>query len=354
MPAAIRYRMQQILWRMMEVGGRRLPGVDVCMKRARVSTAVLAGIAAFCFPLYGQAPAKPSPYTGISQPPPDDTIISDDQGNANPTVKTRAKLAQTTPASGQLQPSAALPAAGSTPALAAVVPGRPCNPDDRMIGDPDPCEMPIAEAPRRRLANDADADIVTFVPTRPGELPESTIIRIVLDQNLSTSETQAGSDFSGHVTADVLSSGKVVIPQGAQIMGRVVQVTEGHRFGSPATIRLRPDAVVLPDGSRYVLRAQVIDTSTRSRIGDEGAVEPASRVKTNVIKEGAGIGTGAVAGALIGGAPGAMVGSIIGAGVMTTNILVQHPASVNLPKDSVLTLSLVQPMVITPEVASNN
>jgi len=141
---------------------------------------------------------------------------------------------------------------------------------------------------------------------------------------------------------------------GAQVLGKVVQVTEGHRFGSPATIRIRPDVVVLPDGSRYVLRAQVLATSTKSRIDDEGTLKPASRIKSNVIKETAGMGAGAITGAIIGGGPGALVGTLIGAGVMTTHILVQTPASVNVPKDSTLTLSLTQPMSITPVVAANN
>jgi hypothetical protein len=171
-------------------------------------------------------------------------------------------------------------------------------------------------------------------------LPEGTIIRMALNEELSTGESQAGSDFSGRVASDVLSSGRVVIPQGSEVVGKVVRVTEGRRFGSPATIRLRPDVVVLPDGNRYVLRAQVLDTSGKSRVDGEGTMKPKSRVKTNVIKETAGIGTGAVAGAIIGGPPGALVGSLIGVGVMTTNILVQHPASVRVPKDSTLTLSL--------------
>jgi hypothetical protein len=38
---------------------------------------------------------------------------------------------------------------------------------------------------------------------------------------------------------------------------------------------------------------------------------------------------------------------------MTTNILVQHPADVKIPKDSTMTLSLTQPMSISPEIASN-
>ncbi len=231
-----------------------------------------------------------------------------------------------------------------------------------MIGDPDPCTTQAAEtvsaavaaAAPASAAADADADIVTSVPTRPGELPEGTIIKIALNQELSTGESQPGADFTGRVSADVVSSGKVVIPQGSEVLGKIVRVTEGKRFGSPATIRLRPDVVVLPDGSRYVLRAQILATSGKSRVDSEGALLPASRVKTNVIKEGAGMGTGAVAGALIGGPTGALVGTLIGAGVMTTNNLVQAPARVKVPKDSTLTLSLTQPMSITPDVASTN
>ncbi len=224
-----------------------------------------------------------------------------------------------------------------------------------MIGDPDPCLTPVAPVVETALpkpAPYADADIVTSVPTRPGELPEGTVIKIALDQEIATGQSTVGSDFSGRVAADVVSLGKVAIPQGAQVVGKIVQVTEGHRFGSPATIRLRPDVVVLPDGTRYVLRAQVIDTNTKSRIDDEGTLKPASRLKTNVIKEAAGIGVGAVTGAIVGGPPGALVGSLIGAGVMTTNILVQHPADVKIPKDSTIVLSLTQPMSISPEVAS--
>jgi hypothetical protein len=228
-----------------------------------------------------------------------------------------------------------------------------CNPDDRMIGDPLPCDTLAAGAlpPGSRI--DPDEGIVALVPSHPGELPEGTIIRMALSQEISTGGTQAGADFSGLVSADVLSSGQVVIPQGSEVVGKVLRVTEGHRFGTPATIRLRPDVVILPDGSRYVLRAQIIDTSGKTRIDGEGTLKPKSRIKTNAIKEGAGIGTGAVAGAIIGGAPGALVGSLIGAGVMTTNILVQHPASVNVPRDSTLTLSLTQPMSITPVLQTN-
>jgi type IV secretory pathway VirB10-like protein len=318
------------------------------MRNLKIASAFLAGVAAFSPCLNGQT-QKPSPYSGVSQPPPDDTITAEPPAAAAPTAKlvTRPETAPAVTATASASVSA--PSVSVT-TVAPQASQQNCNPDDRMIGDPSPCDAPPPVAVVRPAGDAADADIVTVVPTRPGELPEGTIIRMALNQDLSTENSHVGGDFTGRVSADVLSSGKVVIPQGAEVIGKIVRVTEGRRFGTPATIRIRPDLVVLPDGSRYVLRAQLIDTSTKSRLDGEGTLKPASQLKTNVIKEGAGIGTGAVTGAIIGGGPGALVGSLIGAGVMTTNILVQHPAEVKVPKDSTLTLSLTQPMSITPVV----
>jgi hypothetical protein len=318
------------------------------MRKKNVAIALVAGVVAVSPVVYGQTQQqKPSPYSGVSQPPPDDTITADD---ATPAAKLVARPAVSSPA---LAAASAGESAAPVPTVTVATQPK-WNPDYGMIGDPPGGEASIAAAPAKAAdSTDPDADIVTFVPTKPGELPEGTIIRMALNQDLSSNEVRTGADFSGRVTADVLSAGKVVIPQGAEIVGKVSSVTEGKRFGSPAAIRLRPDVVVLPDGSRYVLRAQIIDTSSKSRIDSEGTLKPASRLKTNAIKEGAGIGAGATAGALIGGPPGALVGTLIGAGVMTTNILVQAPAAVKVPKDSTLTLSLTQPMSITPAPQTN-
>jgi hypothetical protein len=320
---------------------------------------ILAVFAAGCVMaapgLYGQTLQKPSSYSGVSQPPPDDTITSDapdTQPQKTPALVTRPQVASASTAAASAAEASTAPVARKAN----------CDSEERMVGDPDPCLLPSAgTTPAASVAaapvssrQGTDFDMVSSVPTRLGELPEGSILKITVDQEIASGSSQVGADFSGHVSADVTSlDGKVVIPQGAQVLGKIVQVTEGHRFGSPATVRLRPDVVVLPDGARYVLRAQVLETDTKLRVDSEGSLKPASRVKTNVIKETAGIGVGAATGAVLGGGPGALVGSIIGAGVMTTNILVQHPAEVNIPRNTLLTLSLTQPMTISPEMASN-
>jgi hypothetical protein len=315
------------------------------MTKIRVVVALVAGVTVFSPSLHGQSHStpKPSPYSGVSQPPPDDTITAEDPaGTTNPPAVPAAGLV--------IRPaSPAVPVVTAVAPPPSAVPTQPTsNPDYYMIGDAPNGLAPVPASTGLASSANPDADVVTSVPHRPGELPEGTSIRMLLNQELSTTESQPGSDFSGRVAGDVIFSGRVVIPQGSEVMGKVLRVTEGHRFGSPATIRLRPDLVVLPDGSRYVMRAQVIDADGKSRVDGEGTLKPKSQLKNNTIKEGAGVGTGAVAGAIIGGPPGALVGSVVGASVMTTHILVQHPSSVKVPKNSLLTLSLTQPMSITP------
>ena len=299
--------------------------------------------------------AKPSPYvtrqnqdpnqsqgqyTGTSTPPADDSIVTTpDTPPPAPTEQPAAVAPAPAPAA-----SAPAPAASYAPAAKAA------NPDADIVTEPVP-ETTVAHDSRAALHSrtDPDADIVTEVPRNGNELPEGTNIHVKLAQGLSTEETRSGSKFTGRVSKPVMLDGRVVIPEGSEFRGRVVQVTEGKRFGSPATIRLRPEAVVLPDGSRYMLRAQVVGSrGDNTRVDNEGGIRPGTHMKKAAIEEGIGAGTGAVVGAKLGGGAGALVGSLVGVGVVTTHLLVQHPQSVNVPSETTIVFSLSEPLTLTP------
>ena len=280
------------------------------------------------------SPYVPNQYSGVSKPPSDDVI------EASP---------DTPP------PSVQAPATAPSPKTAEVsTPPAPAphsaNPDaDLVTGQATESAAPRTNASLRARPVDPDADIVTYVPRNANELPEGTNIHVTLSQSLSTEETQPGAKFSGKVSREVLLDGRVVIPEGSEFHGRVVQVSEGRRFGSPATIRLHPESIVLPDGSRYLLRAEVVGArGDNTRVDSEGGIRPGTHVKKAVIEEGIGAGTGAVVGAEIGGGPGALVGSLVGAGVATTHLLVKRPQSVNIPSDTMIVFSLTQPLALTP------
>jgi hypothetical protein len=184
-------------------------------------------------------------------------------------------------------------------------------------------------------------------PARPGELLGGSTIRVRLTERLSSALSEKGEPFHGQVVSDVLQDGKVLIPSGSGIEGRVSSVTAGH-FGGHGSFRLKPEAVILPDGSRYQLHAETTGTpGSKTRIGGEGSINPGSREKKDGIEYGAVVGTGAVAGAIVGGPVGALTGSLIGAGIVTTHLMVDHPQA-TLEPGSVLLFTLTEPMDLMP------
>ena len=153
------------------------------------------------------------------------------------------------------------------------------------------------------------------MPSPSNELAEGTNIRARLIDTLSTKDTNAGAAFKAQVATDVYKDGRIIIPAGSELRGRVVSVTQGHHFGPSATLRLRPDVVILPDGTAYHLYGQVVESKApNTRTDSEGGIQPSSHLEKNALEYGAGAGTGAIVGAKIAGPHGAVIGSLVRCG----------------------------------------
>lgn len=288
--------------------------------------------------------AAQSPNQGVSSPPADDTIVvSQDEPTPAPAAKPSPSVPATPPASA---PAAVSPA--TTPAASPAT-----NPDYGIVTSVSPTSANTpAPAPGATLETrpyNPDEDIVGYVPSPNNELAEGTNIRARLLDTLSTKETSAGTAFKAQVATDVYKNGRIIIPAGSELRGRVVSVTQGHHFGPSATLRLRPDVVILPDGTAYHLYGQVVESKApNTRTDSEGGIQPASHLKKDAIEYGAGAGTGAIVGAKIAGVHGAVVGSLVGVGVITVHMLMQHPEMAEVPKGSIVTFSLTEPMDMMP------
>ncbi|MBB6144211.1 hypothetical protein HNQ77_002163 [Silvibacterium bohemicum] len=279
---------------------------------------------------YGQQATQPAsdPYQGVSQPPPDDSIVAN-------------------------------PDAAPAPPPTAVVSKPAYNPDDDIVGsspvaspaqysDPAPNSAVLETRPSETRPN-PDAGIVSVIPSSGNELPEGTNVRVRLTERLSTVDTTAGSPFRGEVTTAVFKDGRIIIPPGSILKGRVISVRQGHHFTGAATLHLRPDMILLPDGTAYHLYAQVIQSKAPgTRTDSEGGIQPSSQWKKDTAEYGVGIGAGAIAGAHFAGPHGALIGAGIGATVITAHLLMQHPAAAVVPSGSVVTFSLSEPMELTP------
>lgn len=286
-------------------------------------------------------------YSGVSRPPPDSSIQADEDSQPAPALKPRPKPSAAIP----MQPAPA-PAAAPAPAPVAAAAAPASDDSDDGI-------VTAASIARAHAADDAaklharswnpDDDIVTVVPSNPNELAEGTNIPVRLSQDLSTSQTVPGTVFRANVMYNVYKGAHVIIPAGSEMRGRVVAVSQGHHIGPHANLRLRPEVVILPDGTAYHLHAVVVQSRAHgTHTNDEGAIEASNHYKKDAIEYGAGAGTAALVGAEVAGPVGAAAGTVVGASAVTAHLLLQQPQAADLPQGSVLIFSLTEPMGLTP------
>jgi hypothetical protein len=272
--------------------------------------------------------------TGVSNPDPVTITTTDDNG-AQPALTPRTQSAK---------PSAATPAVAPAPASAGTT-------GTTVYGPYVPYNGPAVSGSAQSNAtpaDDLDAMIVTSVPEREGELREGTLLKTRIKENLSTATTMQGSRFTAELTEPIERKGRVIIPVGSILEGQVTQVHGGRRISGAAALHLETHDITLPDGTHYVVHAQLIDTGkSEFRVTDEGTLKRKDRAKENLAVVSLATGTGAVAGALVGGGVGAVVGAGIGAGVSTV-IWLKEDRQATLPKDVQLVFSLTTPMILTP------
>lgn len=291
-------------------------------------------------------------YEGVSHPPSDDVITTpppDQQAPppSTPIAKPSPSVLMTAPATTPQPAPATAPAQSSQDQYNQNQPSgqNQYNGQDNGTVQIAPPQPALAA---RSNGVDPDGDIVHPAPLPPGTLEQGTEIRVRLLTELSSSRSEKGDAFRARVDVDVLQDGQVLIPAGSEIDGRVVEASSGH-FGGHGTLRLRPESVILPNGSRYMLVARVEDTQdSNTSVNNEGTIEAGSRYKRDGIEYGGGVGAGVVTGAVLGGPVGALAGGLIGAGAVTVHLLVDHPQATLEPGAVLLftlsnRLSLVAP-----------
>jgi hypothetical protein len=274
-------------------------------------------------PLFAVAIAVTAPafsqQTGVSRPP--ESTVAD----------------LPIPAPAPAKPSAAIPAVAAPAAAPAEEYGayRPYN------------SSGVTLRPRVEEKADPDAGIVTDVPRQPNQLPTGTAMHIRMHDEITTETTQPGTRFTAELTEEIVNEGRVVMPIGSTVEGRITQVRGGKRIHGTALIHLQAETIVLPDGTRMPLRAVVIDTDqyANTRIDEEGNILRKDHVGATLAAMSLTTGGAAAAGGVVGGVPGALIGAGVGAGLSTAWWLKQDRQT-HLPQGTIVVLSLTEPMDI--------
>jgi|GEM_PF-2375703 len=204
-----------------------------------------------------------------------------------------------------------------------------------------------ALAHRTDSTYDPDGDYVHAVALGPNQIAEGTTIHVHLLGRISSADATSGQPFRTRVVRDVVQGGQLMIPAGSEIEGRIYDISRGH-VGSGGYLHLRPETVILRDGTRFKLYAQVTAApGTNAQVGTEGTIKAGSRLKRNSIEYGSAVGVGAGTGAYMGGPVGALAGAAIGAGVITVHLMASH-AQATLESGTPLQFTLTQRLSLVP------
>jgi hypothetical protein len=343
------------------------------MKRNVLVVALLAASAAL---VAAQEASQSNPYTGTSNPTQDVSVpqvaIQQDNSGKPPAGITgyeqpapipipkpdagqpaAGPAAQPAPPAQPAPGAAAQPMSQPSPATSAMANPADGTDDGIVIVAPGAPEPPALNARTGNTFSDPDGDIVHPENVAPGDLGYGATIRVRLLDTLSTAISQTGEPFRTRVASDVMQNGQVLIPAGAEIDGTLMGVSYGHA-GGHGSMHLRPETVILPDGSRFHIYAELSGApGSTVHISGEGGVSPGSQLRKDGIEYGGAVGAGAVTGAILGGPGGALAGTIIGAGVITAHLLVSHPQA-TLDSGTVLLFTLNQPLNLVPAAQGGN
>jgi hypothetical protein len=176
-------------------------------------------------------------------------------------------------------------------------------------------------------------------------IPAGIPLKMKLESTLSTFSSKSGDPFSGRVTEAVILDGKTLIPIGATIQGRVTKVDEPRRIAGKPTIGLFPEALIMPNGQRFMLNAPVVDTNLGrgTDVNTEGQFKGDGHDGKDLTEIGFGTGGGMLVGGLIGGGKGLLIGGTIGATATVAHWLGKR-RSAALPSGTELLLELNRPL----------
>lgn len=127
-------------------------------------------------------------------------------------------------------------------------------------------------------------------------IPAGTILRVRIDDPLSTARNNIGDPFTGTLVEPVVMSGEEVLPAGARFKGRVTASVRSSRLQGRAVIGITLNCYELRGSQHPVM------TSLDAQTSD-------SQIKQNIELIGGAAGQDALIGAVAGGGKGAAIGT---------------------------------------------
>ena len=179
-------------------------------------------------------------------------------------------------------------------------------------------------------------------PPQPKKVavPAGTQLSVRLIDALDSEKNQVGDSFRATLNAPVVIDDEVVVPQDADVQGRVVDVKSAGRYAGAASMALELTSVSF-NGKTYNLSTNQWTRETKGR------------GKSTAGKVGGGAALGAIIGGIAGGGKGAAIGTIAGAGAGTGVATVGKGQQIHLGSEALLSFSLQNGITVTTQPGGN-
>jgi hypothetical protein len=156
-------------------------------------------------------------------------------------------------------------------------------------------------------------------------------VTVTITERLAASQNSVGDRFTGVLAAPVrTSSGGVVFPRGARVLGTVVASKGQGKFKGSGALGIQVTSI----------SGTPVSVSSYEK-------EQAGKGKRTAGFIGGGGGGGALIGGLAGGGKGALIGGLLGAGAGTAGAAFTGNKDVVIPSESTVTFHLLAPVTIT-------
>lgn len=165
-------------------------------------------------------------------------------------------------------------------------------------------------------------------------LPAGTRILVRTVDALDSSKQKAGQRFTGNLETNLEMDGRVVVPRGTTVHGRLTEAKSAGRMSGGSQMTLELTDIII-GGTPHPIKTSSYELRSKGH-GEQTAATI-----------GAGAGLGALVGAIAGGGKGAGIGLAAGAGVGTAASAATEGQQISMPSESLLEFRLEQPATLS-------
>jgi len=191
------------------------------------------------------------------------------------------------------------------------------------------------------VSNTMASSTPSYTPPPPPPAPtpvtidSGTPLNIRLVDAIDTGRNKAGDSFRATLDSPISVGDKVVIPEGADVVGHIVELKDAGKFTGKPELALELTSLSV-NGRKYT-----IHTNQYSHAGKSRGTDTAKKV-------GAGAAIGAIIGGIAGGGKGAAIGAAAGGGLGGGVQAAGKAEQVRLESEALLSFRLESPVTVMP------